>query len=238
MAKRINDFRFKQFEIRQQQSAMKVGTDGVLLGAWAEVASSQSVLDIGTGTGLIALMIAQRNKFSKIDAIEIDGGSYHEATYNVNNSAWKNRIDLHHISLQDYSSTIKKYDLIVSNPPFFSSGTKAPLKNRSQARHIDSLTFDDLLGSCNSLLSEHGIISLILPVKEGEKFIQKANDHKFYLKRQTTFYAKAEKKPERLLLEFAFKENQVIYDKLIHYNTDGKWSTDYIALTRDFYLNL
>lgn len=239
MAKKINDFRFKQFEIRQQHSAMKVGTDGVLLGAWADIRSSKQILDIGTGTGLIALMAAQRTQSSKIDAIEIDGASYHEALTNVENSPWKKRITLFHDSLQEYSQRVdRKYSNILSNPPFFNSGSISPEKSRSVARHDFNLTNDDLLKCCQKLLTEDGIVSLILPTKEGEEFIQRATGYKFFLKRKTLFQAKVDKKPERLLLEFSFKKEEIIYDHLIHYTYEGRWSKDYIQLTKDFYLNV
>jgi len=239
MAKKINDFQFKQFRIKQQISSMKVGTDGVLLGAWANINTSEKVLDIGAGTGLIALMLAQRTDSCIIDAVEIDQGSYEEAMENIENSPWSKKICLYHSSLQQYCQDAnEKYSSILTNPPFFTSGSTSPETVRSQARHNFSLTFEDLLLCSKQLLSEDGTLSLILPAIEGEEFIQQAFKKGLHLSRKTIFYAKAGKKPERLLLEFSFNKDSIILEELVHYNDDGTWTDEYISLTKDFYLKI
>lgn len=239
MTRRINDFKFKQFEIRQQKSAMKVGTDGVLLGAWVNIDISTKILDIGTGTGLIALMVSQRFPKAQIDAIEIDEPSYQEASENIDNSPWSNNIDIHRISLQEFAlNNANRYSTIISNPPFFSAGTQASAIARNKARHIDSLPHDDLLTCARQLITDDGIFSLILPVEEGDAFILKAMTQEFYLKRKNTFFSKAGKKAERLLLEFSLKKNTVTHEKLTHYDQEGNWTEDYKLLTKDFYLRL
>ena len=156
-------FRFKKFTVYHDRCAMKGGTDGVLLGAWVNVLG-ENVLDVGTGTGLISLMMAQRNDKVVIDAIDIDGDAVSQAKDNIYNSPFGNRIKCWNASLQEFSSKVeKRYDVIVSNPPFFVQSLKSPNKERSLARHTDSLPIEDLIGLSASLLSQTGRISFIYP---------------------------------------------------------------------------
>ncbi|MDP2113785.1 MAG: methyltransferase, partial [Bacteroidota bacterium] len=162
---RNNYFQFKQFRIIQDKSAMKVGVDGVLLGVWANVSGAKRILDIGTGTGLIALMMAQRNADARIDAVEIEPDAFQEAVYNIQQSPWNERIQIELCSFQEFAGKAGlKYDLIVSNPPYFTNGHKAPLENRATARHSDSLSLGDLISGAIGLLNETGKIALVLPV--------------------------------------------------------------------------
>ena len=157
-------FKFKQFSVNQDNCAMKVGTDGVLLGAWCDVESAKMVLDIGTGTGLIALMIAQRTDCALIDAVEIDKSAYVQASGNFKDSRWCGRIGVFNLDFKQYVDECNtKYDLIVSNPPYFENSLKSSNLERTMARHTDSLSFDELLHGASMLLSESGIISLIVP---------------------------------------------------------------------------
>lgn len=230
-------FKFKQFTIYQNKCAMKVGTDGVLLGAWVDIKNAAKVLDIGTGTGLIALMLAQRSN-AIIDAVEIDTNACMQAQENVNQSAWADRINIIHQSFQDFlKETETKYDLIVSNPPYFQNSLTAPRENRAKARHNTELQLTDILNGTLSCLSELGTLSLILPYVEGNLFIAKAAEQGLYCVRKTNVLHKPGRKPKRLLLEFKkikkpFTEQQLI----VELNKRHEYSDDYKNLTKDFYL--
>lgn len=232
-------FRFKQFEIYHDQCAMKVGTDGVLLGAWATVKEASKVLDIGTGTGMIAIMLAQRcQTATQIHGVELNQEAYQQALENQDNCPWKERVEIFHQKIQDFQSQ-EKYDVIVSNPPFFLAGTKSHNHQRNQARHTNELPFDDLLKSVDRLLSQKGKFSVILPYQEGKLFEEKALEYKLYCVRKTAVRSKKEKPLERFLLEFERENKAVQEDELIiQYEQRNHYTEDYIALTKDFYLNM
>ena len=242
-------FKFKQFTIHQDRTAMKVGTDGVLLGAWAPILSStHRLLDIGTGTGLIALMLAQRildqnnNSTFKIDAIDIDQSSIEQAAENINNSPFAEFITTHFTALQNYSPT-EKYDTIVCNPPYFVASLKCPDANRTQARHTDSLSFDDLLQHSSRLLNDEGTLSVILPVNEGNQLIQLASQYGFSLAKLVHIHPTPTSDPKRLLMHFTkqtansiqspIEESQLTIELARH-----QYTPEYTALTRDFYLKM
>ena len=234
---RNNYFQFKQFRIEQKRSAMKVGIDGILLGAWADVSDCNSILDIGTGTGLIALMLAQRSQ-ARITAIEIEKNAAEEAIENVAASPWKKRVDVQNVSLQKFAAeSNQRFDLIVSNPPFFQNSLKAGDENRSLARHTDSLPYKTLVEITSALLTEEGRSAFIFPksaLKEIENLTQL---NQLYLKRITTV-APNEKKPvNRILVEMSKKENSTQADSLQIYNNDGSWNAYFKTLTCDYYLN-
>jgi tRNA1Val (adenine37-N6)-methyltransferase len=237
--KKVKDFIFKQFKVSQEKSSHKVGTDGVLLGAWASVAHSQKILDIGAGSGVIALMLAQRAPNASVDALEIQEQDALQAEINFQSSPWKDRLRIHHTSLQQYTSE-SRYDLIVSNPPYFINSTLPPVSHRSIVRHTHTLSFGVLLEGINKLLSPHGIFAVILPVVEGKHFISAAKEIELRLHRICEFKSRAKKTPERLLMEFGFSEKQLITEELILYRDDvgEEWSDDYKALTREFYLKI
>jgi tRNA1Val (adenine37-N6)-methyltransferase len=232
-----NYFKFKQFTISQDRCAMKVGTDGVLLGAWADCENAKTILDIGTGTGLIALMLAQRST-AHIDAIEIDQSASEQAGENVTKSPWETRISVINKSLQQFTEQIdKKYDLIVSNPPFFQNSLYAPNQSRTNARHNASLEYEDILDASLKLLSNNGMLSLILPYLEGTMFIVKAAGKGLYCVRQTNILPNPGKAPKRLLLEFTkIKKPLVEQEIIIELNKRHEYSDAYKNLTRDFYL--
>jgi tRNA1Val (adenine37-N6)-methyltransferase len=233
-------FKFKQFEIEHDESAMKVGTDGVLLGAWVNINSKQRILDIGTGTGLIALMLAQRNALAQIDAIEIDEKAAQLAMKNVNNSEWVKRIEVINESIQNFSkSSIKSYDLIVSNPPFFSGGTFSKSQDKTTVRHTVKLAHSDLLSSVRSLLQKDGHFAVILPNMEGLRLIELAETYRLYPHEITEVYPDEEKKVERLLISFSkTKVTDPSKNALMIRSADTKdFSDDYKLLTKDFYLN-
>ncbi len=233
---RNNFFKFKQFTIYQEKSAMKVGTDGILLGAWAGVENCERILDIGTGTGLIALMLAQRSK-AQLTAIEIEEKASIQARQNVNGSRWANQIEVKHISLQDFvKSTDKTFDLIVSNPPFFNGSLKAVNHERTTARHNIFLPFEDLVACAFKLLNSAGKFAVILPNAVSEEFVRLAQKSGFNLLRETSVKPNPTKPTNRMLLEFTKKDATPIKDSLTIYNQCSEYSSAYVDLTRDFYL--
>ena len=261
-------FKFKQFTIHQDRTAMKVGTDGVLLGAWAPVSpNAQRLLDIGTGTGLIALMLAQRlinsqckmqnaksiptnhlsiivNCALNITAIDIDQPSIEQATENIKNSPFAKYITTHHTSLQDHNPQ-EKYDAIICNPPYFVASLKCPDAQRTQARHTDSLSFDDLLQHSARLLNDGGSLSVILPITEGNQLIELAPKYGLTLTHLTEVHPTPTAPPKRLLLQFIMHNSQLNHSSsLISHSSltieiaRHQYTPEYIALTRDFYLKI
>ncbi|MFV0590476.1 MAG: tRNA1(Val) (adenine(37)-N6)-methyltransferase [Draconibacterium sp.] len=233
---RNNYFQFKQFKIIQEKSAMKVGVDGVLLGAWVKINSTSRILDVGTGTGLIALMLAQRSE-AQVTAIEIEENAFREAVANVDASLWQNRIKVYHTSLQQFAkSEVPKFDLIVSNPPFFNRATPAAFAERTIARHNDLLPFSELLKSSAGLLSENGRIALILPLEALSEIQHWAEINELRLYRKTSIIPKTGKKENRVMLELGKKETAFSEDCLTIYNSDGSFTEEYMLLTKNFYL--
>ncbi len=232
-------FRFKQFTIKQERAAMKVGTDGVLLGAWASIPEPGSrVLDVGSGTGLIALMIAQRAEEVKVDALEIDRSAAGQAEDNFRSSPWKNRINCFFTSFQDYAIHCKKdYDLIICNPPFFSASAKTPSKEKNLARHDDSLSLGELFKGAVPLMKKTAIISLILPAEKEAQVLDLLKAHQMYCTRLTRVIPVPGKPAHRLLLEGSFIPGKCIEDELI-IESGGRhlYSDKYKELTDDFYL--
>jgi tRNA1Val (adenine37-N6)-methyltransferase len=236
MTSRIDIFKFKQFSIAQNQNVHRVGTDGVLLGACANTVNTLTILDIGTGTGLIALMLAQRCT-AKIIGIESDPEAYSIAEENFASSPWENRCQAIHSSVQEFHSD-SLFDLIVCNPPFFENSLKPPMANRQQQRHTDTLTQAQLIENALRLLSSFGRLAVILPVVEGTRFVEQAQSYSLYLKRSCAVFSRAEKPQERWLLEFERQPNKKIEVKLLHImNDSGQWTEEYKTLTKNFYLN-
>lgn len=233
-------FKFKQFEIYQDQTAMKIGTDGVLLGAWANVSSAQNILDIGTGTGVIAIMAAQRNSTSKIHAIEIDESAFLQASENISNCKWSKRISIQHSSIQEYvMNTSKKYDAIISNPPFFTNGTIPKGSNRENARHTSTLTQNEILHSVSILLNPNGIFSTVQPFIEGGELIKKATAYGLYCTQIVSVKSKKEKPVERLLLQFNKVKKECLKSQLIiQFEQRNDYTAAYINITKEFYLKM
>ncbi len=231
-------FRFKEFEIRQDRCTMKVGTDGVLLGAWARVADAQTVLDIGTGSGLIAIMVAQRAPQAKITAVEVEEESYVQACENMAACAWSTRLEARHESIQDFCRHHnERFDLIVSNPPFFSGGTFSLNQDRNSVRHTVKLPNGDLLSAARNLLAKDGRFCVILPHLEGLRLVELARSYKLYCTHITEVYPTAEKPVERLLLQFEHEEKELHQDQLIIQRSPKRndYTEAYIALTKAFY---
>ena len=215
---------------------MKVGIDGVLLGAWADVRDCCTILDIGTGTGLIALMLAQRSK-AEITAIEIEKNAAEAATVNVAASPWKERVKVEHISLQEFAaSNSQQFDLIVSNPPFFQNSFKAASGGRTLARHNDSLPFSTLCEITSQLLTEQGRCAFIVPVMVTGEIETLARKNGLFLQRKTLVIPNEKKAPNRVLLEMGKIEIAAGTDNITIYNNDGSRTEAFKKLTCDFYL--
>ena len=237
-----NYFQFKQFIIYHDKCAMKVGTDGVLLGAWTSSILEGKILDIGTGSGLIAIMSAQKNLNAIIDAVEIDLDSVIQAKENANNCPWSNRIKIYHDSFQNFSKRTHKYSLITSNPPYFNNSLLPDKKSRSKARHTLSLNYEELLQGASILLEQNGIFSVIIPYDSANEFIEKALNFGLYCKRNCLVYPTPQSNPKRVLLDFSPNKNVVSFFKnekiIIEEFGRHKYSEKYISLTKNFYLNL
>ncbi|MFI1745100.1 tRNA1(Val) (adenine(37)-N6)-methyltransferase [Thalassobellus sediminis] len=233
-------FLFKKFEIYQDQCAMKVGTDGVLLGAWSSIKHNPfSILDIGAGTGILALMLAQRCDAELIDAIEIDDSTYEQCVNNFEQSPWGDRLFCYHASLEEFTEEIEdKYDLIISNPPFYSEDFKTENTQRDLARFNDAMPFEHLIESVSKLLSEDGVFSVIVPFKEEIPFIKLASKHNLLLNKTLHIKGNPNSEIKRSLLEFSFRESDVNINELIIETERHQYTEDYINLTKDFYLKM
>ncbi|OYU81057.1 MAG: tRNA (adenine-N(6)-)-methyltransferase [Flavobacterium sp. BFFFF1] len=235
-------FQFKKFSIQQDKTAMKVGTDGVLLGAWAPIDNMPfSILDIGAGTGLIALMLAQRTDAEHIEAIEIDADAFEQCVDNFENSPWNDRLFCFHASLDGFMAELEEeeYDLIVSNPPFYSENVSSGNAARDQARQNMSLPFSDLIEAAGLLLSEDGIFCVIIPYKEEPDFIALAATENLFPKKITRVRGTPTSEINRSLL--AFSRMQVPdfpVDELTVETARHQYTPEYMALTQDFYLNM
>jgi tRNA1Val (adenine37-N6)-methyltransferase len=233
-----NIFYFKKFKIKQNNCSMKVGTDAVLLGAWVKPKKSTKILDIGTGTGIIALMLAQKS-IAKITAIEINKESAEQARDNVAESDYYNKIDIKHISIQQYSLQCEdKFDLIITNPPYFINAYKSKDKNRVIARHTDTLPFIDLLNCVKKLLYPKGKFCLILPLNEAYIFKEMAEVHGFYLTKLLRIKTKIESNEEkRHLMQFEFQYKQIKDSILIiEEKLSRNYTIDYKNFTKDYYI--
>ncbi|MDD2475311.1 MAG: methyltransferase [Dysgonamonadaceae bacterium] len=233
-------FKFKQFTLFQDQCAMKVGTDGVLLGAWVNVEDCAKILDIGTGTGLIALMLAQRNADAHIDAIDIDEQCVQQAQLNVANSPFIRQIEIQHTAFQHFSNaTNNKYDLIVSNPPYFQNALKSPDKSRNFARHDNTLSFSDIMAQASLLLNPKGRLAFILPHNCYQQILDEAAKVNLVVHRITNVFPLQKKPPKRILVEllkdvhaFNYIKNDLVIELSRH-----QYTPEFIALTDDFYLD-
>jgi tRNA1Val (adenine37-N6)-methyltransferase len=237
----MSTFNFKQFSIEQDRCAMKGGTDGVVLGAWTPIENNPlSILDIGSGTGIIALMLAQRSNTEQIDALEIDGNAYEQAVGNFENSPWSDRLFCFHAGLDEFIEEPEdEYDLIVSNPPFYSEDYKTECDQRDLARFQDAMPFEDLIEAAALLLSENGIFSVIIPFKEEEKFLALANEYELYPVKITRVKGTPTSVIKRSLL--AFNRNAIAIiptDELTIEIARHVYTPEYIELTKDFYLKM
>ncbi|MDH5414092.1 MAG: methyltransferase [Flavobacteriaceae bacterium] len=236
----MEPFKFKLFTIQQDKCAMKVGTDGVLLGAWVTLHTlPNSILDIGTGTGIIALQLAQRSEARIIDAIEIDHHAFEQAVENFENSSWNDRIFCYHVSLAAFTDEIdQKYDLIVSNPPFYNDEFESNNEARNKARFTSSLSFEDLLDSVSKLLSRNGTFATIIPYKEEANFIKLAEQYQLKINKICRVKGNKNTEIKRSLLLFSKDHNKVELTQLIIEKERHQYTDAYQKLVKDFYLKM
>ena len=232
-------FTFKQFHINHDRCAMKVGTDGILLGAWADIAQAERILDLGTGTGLIALMLAQRSKANaQIVGVEIDSQAAEQARENVANSPWANRIQIEQQDIVDFvqkcGEKLIRFDLIVANPPYFTPGIDCRTHERNRARYISHLSHLDWLNMAERCLSENGCIHFVLPLGEGEMLIKSTA---LYCVRRCNVITKRGKTAHRVLLTFSREMRVCKNSELVIYNEQNQYTDEFKILTKDFYLN-
>ncbi|MDR2937334.1 MAG: methyltransferase [Prevotellaceae bacterium] len=235
-----NDFfKFKQFTIRQNACSMKVGTDGVLLGAWVNAGENmQRILDIGTGTGVIAIMLAQRFLQAKIDAVEVDEAAANQALENVKSSPWNSRLNIFHQKFNEFANSAnQRYDLIVSNPPYFLNSLTSPNSGRTTARHAEELQHEELIIGSLKLLSEQGKLAVIMPYVEGNIFIALAAKSGLFCNRKLNVSTKKDRPTKRLLMEFSRSKTKLDEENLYIENTTlNSFTDEYKELTKDFYL--
>lgn len=237
----MSKFQFKQFAVEQNRCAMKIGTDGVLLGAWAPIDNNPfSILDIGTGTGIIALILAQRSGATQIDALEIDEDAYEQATDNFENSPWNDRLFCFHAALDEFiEEPEEEYDLIISNPPFYTEDYKSENQQRDLARFSDAMPFEELIEAADLLLSENGIFAVIIPFKEEERFIDLCAEVELFPVKATRVKGSPTTPIVRSLLAFKRYELSVLEaDELIIEINRHEYTDEYIELTKDFYLKM
>ena len=234
-------FKFKKFSINQDNCAMKVGTDAVLLGAWCPIDNNpKTILDIGTGTGILALMLAQRTTAAQIDALDIDENAFEQATENFDNSDYFDRLYCFHAGLDEFVDNPEdEYDIIISNPPFYSEDFKSDNSRRNQARFQDAMPFQELIEAADLLLSENGIFTVIIPFKEEQNFIAIANDFELYPIKITRVRGLESTPIIRSLLAFKrFEMPVLVANELIIEIARHQHTEEYIELTKDFYLNM
>jgi len=234
-------FQFKQFVVEQDRCAMKIGTDGVALGAWIDLTyEPQNILDVGTGTGVISLILAQRFGASEIEAIEIDEDAYEQAISNFENSPWGDRLYAYHASFQEFFQEVtdEKYDLIVSNPPFFFPTHKSKDKARNQARFEDALPFKHLFYGASKLLDEEGVFAVIIPYDQEEAVVSIAKE--MYLLPSKIIRVKGNESVllKRSLIQFQFKVDKLHEDELVLEKERHVYTEEYMGLVKDFYLKL
>lgn len=234
-------FQFKQFSVNQDKCAMKIGTDGVLLGAWCPIENNPfSVLDIGAGTGILSLMLAQRSNAEQIDSLEIDEDAYEQCVENFENSPWSDRLFCFHAGLDEFIDDPEdEYDIIISNPPFYSEDFKSDDPQRDLARFQDALPFEDLVEAADLLLSENGIFAVIIPFKEEERFIDLCAEAELFPVKVTRVKGSHTTPIVRSLLAFKRYELSVLEaDELVIEINRHEYTDDYINLTKEFYLKM
>ncbi|WP_165020419.1 tRNA1(Val) (adenine(37)-N6)-methyltransferase [Dysgonomonas sp. ZJ279] len=232
-------FQFKQFTVYHDRCAMKVGTDGTLLGAWTKLEGAKRILDVGTGSGLISLMLAQRKNDTEIDAIDTDTDAVEQANDNIKQSPFFKLIKCQHISFQDFAKRNSiKYDVIVSNPPFFLQSLKSPDKQRTLARHTDSLYIEELIALSSKHLADNGHLSIIFPYEQKNTLITLAAKSGLYISHITNIFPTPMSTAKRVLMEFSKANIPLVEDDLVIEKERHVYTDDFKNLTKDFYLKL
>lgn len=234
----MNSFHFKQFSINHDLCAMKVGTDSVLLGAWADCGKARHILDVGTGSGILAIMAAQRNPCARITGLEIDPQAVEQAVQNAATSPWSERIHILHGDIRTWQ-TEEQFDCILCNPPFYTNGMQSPAALRNQARQTACLSFEDLIRACAKRLTEQGMFHVILPAESCDSFTQLCWENNLHLKTKVWVHTKENKAAKRVLLTYSRERcNFPIGEKLIMKTPDNEATEEYRKLTGDFYLKI
>ncbi|QOD60285.1 methyltransferase [Polaribacter haliotis] len=236
-------FQFKEFTINQDITAMKIGTDGVLLGAWCAVDKyPDTILDIGSGTGVISLMIAQRSDAMTIDAVEVDENAYEQSVENFEQSDWGDRLYCYNATFQEFAEEISEeeetYDLIITNPPFYNDDFETENESRNKARFTSSLSFEELIIGVAKILSENGTFATIIPFKEEVSFINLAKENNLFLNRVCRVQGNETSEIKRSLLEFSFEQKEIKEENLIIETGRHQYTEQYINLVKDFYLKM
>ena len=237
----MSTFNFKQFSVQQDKCAMKIGTDSVLLGAWCPIDNNPfSVLDIGAGTGVLSLMLAQRSHAEQIDALEIDEDAYEQCVENFEASPWSDRLFCFHAGLDEFIEEPEdEYDIIISNPPFYSEDYKTDNSQRDLARFQDAMPFEELIEAADLLLSENGIFAVIIPFKEEERFIDLCAEVELFPVKVTRVKGSHTTPIVRSLLAFKrYELSALTADELVIEINRHEYTDDYINLTKDFYLKM
>ena len=233
-------FTFKQFQVNQDRCAMKIGTDGVLLGAWTPLINNPfNILDIGAGTGILSLMLAQRSNAEQIDAIEIDEDAYEQCVENFEASPWGDKLFCFHAGLDEFVDEPEdEYDLIISNPPFYTDDYKSDNTSRDLARFEDALPFEELIEAAALLLSDNGIFSVIIPFKEEERFVSMCKELDLFPLKITRVKGTSTSEIKRSLLAFCRMEQTPLIDELVIEISRHNYTSEYIELTKEFYLKM
>ena len=246
----LKPFQFKQFSIQQDRCAMKVGTDGILLGAWTSLENTpERILDIGAGTGLLSLMLAQRSTAETLDALEVDNDAYEQCVGNFENSPWADRLFCYHAGLEEFVEELseeafpetEKYDLILSNPPFFEPSLRkeSPMEtSRKKARFFDALPFETLLKGASQLLTATGSLSVVIPYQEETAFVALACGLGMFPWRRTQVRGNSNTPLKRSLLQFGFCKRKMEEDEIAIEIRPKVYSKKYWELTQDFYLKM
>lgn len=231
-------FFFKKFGLFHHRSTMKIGTDAILLARWTEVSDNDDVIDIGTGCGLIPLMLAQKG-IKSADAVEIDNDSYEEAAQNFSNSAWNSRLSAIHDDIKHYAEICeKKYDLVVSNPPFYFGDNIPEKAKKGLARHTNTLSYNDLLSSVKKIMKPEGRFSLVLPAIESKTFLKDAENQGFYLEKELLIVPIEGKEPNRINMQLVVNQvNSIKTETFVLRHLDHSFTKEYKDFLKDYYLH-